>query len=350
MKLNKSFMLAMAGLAMTACSNDDEMGNNLSGNGVVEVRIVAPQSRALVDATPDENGSTVNVEGQITVKLTATRGGKEVTLDKGATTVKFYDVQGPSKIEAWINDGSTKGQGETNISDMQIVPKFIPAYGSSEQFNLTGQTETSDGKKYEMYSTSVKMEIPVARLEISGIKHKKHTDPNPNCKFKTLTIDGIYLDKVSVTKGATPTDYSMPAIEGGAQLPILKDDIEEFDNNFMNFEAVWPAAKGTTAQAYAYNFYPNETLQPLVKIYFANATASDDNNPVSKPRYAVIKSYNNDTNFKFEAGKIYRITNVELDDKNIIGDEEGNTLYGVNVTVTEAQWTVVDITGQWEEQ
>ncbi len=28
MKLNKSFMLVMAGLAMTACSNDDEMGIN----------------------------------------------------------------------------------------------------------------------------------------------------------------------------------------------------------------------------------------------------------------------------------------------------------------------------------
>lgn len=347
MKLNKMFMLAMAGLAMTACSSDDETGNNLSGNGVVEVRIVAPQSRALVDATPDENGSTVKVEGQITVKLTATRGGKEVKLDKGATSVKFYDVQGPSKIEAWINDGSTKGQGETNISDMQIVPKSIPAYGSSEQFNLTGQTETSDGKKYEMYSTSVKMEIPVARLEISGITHK-HATEGATCKYKELSINGIYLDKVSTTLGGEAVDYSWPAA-GEVELPILKDEIEA-PNNFLISGAVWPAAKEEVKQAYAYNFYPNENQQPLVKIYFANATASDDSNPVSKPRYAVIKSYNNEANFKFEAGKIYRITNVELDDKNIIGDEEGNTLYGVDVNVTEAQWTVVDITGQWEEQ
>ena len=45
-----------------------------------------------------------------------------------------------------------------------------------------------------------------------------------------------------------------------------------------------------------------------------------------------------------------RITDVKLDDKNIIGDEEGNTLYGVDVTVKEAQWSIETITGQWEEQ
>ena len=74
MKLNKFFMLAMAGLAMTACSNDDEMGNNLSGNGVVEVKIVAPQSRAL--ETPDAStDNKVTVEGDIYVKLTADQGG-----------------------------------------------------------------------------------------------------------------------------------------------------------------------------------------------------------------------------------------------------------------------------------
>lgn len=75
MKFNKLFMLAVAGLAMTACSSDEEMGNNLSGNGVVEVKIAAPQLRALVDATTGNNN--VLVDGQITVKLTATEGSNE---------------------------------------------------------------------------------------------------------------------------------------------------------------------------------------------------------------------------------------------------------------------------------
>lgn len=349
MKLNKFFMLAMAGLAMTACSNDDEMGNNLSGNGVVEVKIVAPQSRAL--ETPDAStDNKVTVEGDIYVKLTADQGGdtKKVTADGGVYTVKFYNVQKPSKIEAWINDGDTKGMGETNISDMQIVAKSIPAYGSNDDCNLTGTTETTDGKTYEMYATSVDLKIPVARLEISGIKHVHLAEPDKGCKYSVLTIDGIYLDKVSTTLGGEAVDYSWPAVEGGAPLPILRDEITEPGNNFMDLAKVWPSAE--SGKVYAYNFYPSESQQPLVKIYFEKAEASDAQNPVSEPRYAVIKSYNGDSNFKFVAGKIYRITDVKLDDKNIIGDEEGNTLYGVDVTVKEAQWSIETITGQWEEQ
>lgn len=348
MKFNKFFMLAMAGLAMTACSNDEEMGNNLSGNGVVEVRIVAPQTRAL--ETPDASTDKVTVEGKIQVRLTADKGGgtKEITADGGVHTVKFYGVQGPDKIEAWINDGDTKGKGSTEISDMQIVAKSIPAYGSNYQFNLTGKTETTDGTKYEMYETRVDLKIPVARLEISGIKHVHLAEPDKGCKYSALTIDGIYLDKVSTTLGGEVVDYSWPAVEGGAPLPILRDEITEPENDFMNLDKVWPSQE--SGKVYAYNFYPSEGQQPLVKIYFENATASDTQNPVSEPRYAVIKSYNGNPNFKFEAGRIYRITDVQLEDKNIIGDEEGNTLYGVNVTVTEAQWSIENITGEWAEQ
>lgn len=349
MKLNKFFMLAMAGLAMTACSNDDEMGNNLSGNGVVEVKIVAPQSRAL--ETPDAStDNKVTVEGKIQVKLIADKGGdtKEITADGGAHTVKFYGVQGPKQIEAWINDGDTKGKGETNISDMQIVAKSIPAYGISKKINLTGKTETTDGTTYEMYETSVDLKIPVARLEISGIKHVHLAESDKGCKYSILTIDGIYLDKVSTTLGGEVVDYSWSKVPGSVPMPILKDEINEPENNFMNLDKVWPSQE--SGKVYAYNFYPSEGQQPLVKIYFENATASDAQNPVSEPRYAVIKSYNGNPNFKFEAGRIYRITKVELEDKNIIGDEEGNTLYGVDVTVTEAQWSIETISGEWAEQ
>ena len=41
---------------------------------------------------------------------------------------------------------------------------------------------------------------------------------------------------------------------------------------------------------------------------------------------------------------------MTLKDGNIIGDEEGNNLYGVDVTVEEAQWDVQTITGEWVEQ
>lgn len=364
MKFSKSLLWAFAGLGLFACSNEEVVpeGGSMDGNGVVEVKIVTPNSmsRTLVDATPGNDGDKVQVKGTMSIKLTAGTGTATQTVEldgkgTGTTTVKFWGVQNPTKIEAWVNDGDKVGDGTSIINAsapaMQAMPEAIPAYGSSETFTLTGRMETNEGKSYEMYTTSVAVKIPVARLEVSGIKHVTHpTSDEATCKYNTLTIDGIYLDKILATKGATSvTDYKYPEVVGGEGVtaipaPILWDEI---DGNFLTPNAVWPA---DSEQAYAFNFYPDAAQMPILKIYFATATASDNKNPVTQPRYAVIKSYNGDPAFKFEAGKIYRITDVTLSDKNIIGDEEGNNQYGVDVTVTEAQWTIVDTTAEWVEQ
>lgn len=356
MKINKLFLLGLAGLAFTACSSDEEnQGSNLSGNGVVEVRIVNPTTRTLSDATSGDAGDKITVvpaDGYYTVKLTAATGSatKQVTADDIRDgVVKFWGVKGPTKVEVWINDGDTKATGTASIETLQgIAPENYPAYGSSEAFNLTGKTETNEGKTYEMYSASVDLKIPVARLEVSGITH---VDKDGNCSYGELTIDGIYLDKISLTDGGAIVDYSMPAIMDAdgqtvvTPAPVLWDQIASA--SFLTPGAVWPAV-ATPAQCYNYYFYPKANQIPVLKIYFANAKHANDPTQVySEPRYAMIKSYNGDPNFQFEKGKIYRITNVELDDDNIIGDEEGNTLYGVNVTVTEASWTIADLSAEW---
>lgn len=356
MKLNRFFMLGLAVLAFAACSNEEETGNNLAGNGIVEVKIVSPVTRTLGEATSETDGTdkieVVPTDGKIYVRLTATSGGKTIPVNPGETAT-FYDVKSPTKVEAWVNEGDEKALGTVNITTLQTIdPEAFPAYGSSENIKLAGRTEMNDGKNYEMYEATVTMELPVARLEVSGIKHS-HTLPadEQSCKYETLTIDGVYLDKITLTEGGDIQDYHMPAVgqEGEAgyiPAPVLWDGIAS--ESFLA-GGVWPAA-AEPAQCYYYYFYPNATQMPILKIYFASATASDDQNPVSSPRYAVIKSYNNNENFQFEKGVIYRITDITLDDKNIIGDEEGNTLYGVDVTVEEAAWDVQTLSAQWEEQ
>lgn len=356
MKMNKFFMLGLAGLAFAACNNDEEMtGNNLSGNGVVEVKIIAPVTRTLGAATPGTAGvdqiEVVPTDGKIHVKLTAETGGNTIEVTPGGTA-KFYGVKNPTKVEAWVNSGDAKALGTTTITDLQsIAPKDYPAYGSSDEITLSGKTEMNDGTNYEMYEATVTMELPVARLEVSGIKHVTHpAGDEATCKYATLTIDGIYLDKISLTDGGEIVDYRMPAVgnegeDGYIPAPVLWDEISSA--SFLD-GGVWPAA-ADPAQCYYYYFYPNANQMPILKIYFENATASNSDDVISQPRYAVIKSYNGQTNFQFEKGTIYRITNVTLADKNIIGDEEGNTLYGVDVTVEEAAWNIADLTAEWVE-
>lgn len=151
MKLTKSLFLAFAGLGLFACSNEEvNEGNNLQGNGVVEVKIVSPSdmSRALVDATKGDD--PVLVKGSITVKLTATSGVQTATISSedingGEHTVKFWDVTGPSKIEAYINNGDQVIDGVSIVAgtpDMQAMPENIPAYGSTTDIKLNGEIET----------------------------------------------------------------------------------------------------------------------------------------------------------------------------------------------------------------
>lgn len=353
MKLASLIMFSAAALAFAACSNDNEAVNgSIEGNGVVEVKLTAPVSRA-VNATPGEDGDKVTVEGPITVTLYCAGGPKTETISTedaaAGKVVKFWDVTAPTKVTASVNNGGASYAEVPVASFKDIMPAKIPAYGESGTFTPTGKTEVNaeNNKTYEMYSASVAMSIPVARLEVSGIKHVDEG----TCKYAVLTIDGIYLDKIKETQGATSvTDYHYPAVgevgeDGYIPAPILWEAITA-PNNFLADGVVWPAAVGEKEQAYAFNFYPNENLQmPIVKIYFEKAEGNGV--AVAQPRYAMIKSYNNQENFKFEAGKIYRIKDVELADKNIIGDEEGNTLWGVNVTVVEAEWTVVDLNAEW---
>ena len=82
-------------------------------------------------------------------------------------------------------------------------------------------------------------------------------------------------------------------------------------------------------------------------MYFSTGTKNPDN--VIYPRFAFIKRFKDDegNTVVLKNGNVYKITAAELVDANIIGDEGGNTLYGVEVTVTEASWTVQTIKADW---
>lgn len=378
----KSLLLAFAGLGLFACSNEDLNENQFpDGNGVVSVKIVTPET--LTKAMPEEaldgtSTGSVKVVGDITIALDATEGGTTYTLKKddiaaGATTVKFWNVKNPTKVRVYMNGAPDDGDySEISILDLQSAPADIAAYGEVVP-TLTSATESpvadtdavknkgnetgDEGKKYQMYTANVTMKIPVARLEVSGIAHKKHTVPGETCEYGTLTIDGIYLDNVKATGTGTFDDYKFKGDEAGSGADaILSYSISSADdyNNFMNFDKVWPES----GKAYAFNFYPGASVDenPVLKIYFAQATGVDANHVKSSPRYAMITKYvasgagATGEAIELKAGKVYRIEKAILDDKNIIGDEGGNTYYGVTVEVTEATWSVQTIDGVWVEQ
>lgn len=416
MKLNKFFMLGMVGLAFAACSNEEEVASFPDGGGAVSIRLVNPGvlTKGIANPTP---GSSVAVTGTIKIDLydnQTTTVSQTMSFDASTindeTVLTFWNVQAPKKIAVSINNGAAN-YSDVAISDLQAAPASIPAYGETTKFTLTddmkspdldndheatggnkqeqGANEGDDKKLYQIYTAKVTMAIPVARLEVSGIKHKEHPqqiEPGTDqCEYTTLTIKGVYMDNLYTKGGAYQENNSSEGSDGfynskfadGSTLQdycwddtveepndinlgtgitaILKDAITtgtSLGENFLEKGASWPKSTDEdAAQVFAYNFYPASGIDnmPKFKIYFDTSVSSDPANPKPAPRFAMITKYKKDGRDlnAFEPGKIYRITNAELVDGNIIGDESGNTLYGVEVTVKEAEWSVVDITADW---
>lgn len=393
MKMNKFFMLGLAGLAFAACNNEEDVVNNSfpDGTGVVSVKLINPAlTRTITDPTDGTAGTTtIAIEGSLTVSLyeaSDVTGGipneganpKTITIKaeevSSSTALKFWNVTEPGLITVSINGGQ-KSYASTVIETaaLQSAPASIPAYGETTAFTLTGDTESpmiaNDGKTeagavegdqnktYQLYTASVNMAIPVARLEVSGITHVD--GEGTTCEYSTLTIAGAYMDNLYTQGGtyseendkysdATQTQNYCWDEDGdlGTGIDAVLKDIITGDASERSFLAgTWPA----DGKAFAYNFYAG-TDNPVFKIYFDTSEGASSTNPKPAPRFAMITKYvdGNGDEVTFENGKIYRIAKAELADGNIIGDEGGNTLYGVVVTVTEATWSIVDINAIWE--
>lgn len=380
MKVNKFLMLGIAGLAFAACSNDENVtGGNIDGNGMVEISIVSPATKAIDDAS---TGSSIVVGGTITVEVysgedlqgTATISRDTPDDDEQQTyTARIYDVSNPTKVVAYVNDGkAVYDDVDIEITDAKLLdinPVNIPAYGETalSAANLSGEMEKPEtGVIYDRYVASVALKIPVARLELANLKHKEHDDVDSeekgDCKFSTLKINGVYLNNIYVKKNdATPTatySWNETSVEGEGNFPILYDLVGVFGEgeNFLQTQLVEEQNEYVSfpgeGQAFAYNIFAGEgKALPELRVYFNEAESTSEE--LKEPRYAIVTSYKDAQGqpiTSFEPGVIYRITNAELQDKNIGPNEDGEDVYGVEVTVTEASWTVTDIKADWVEQ
>lgn len=396
MKLTKSLFLAFAGLGLFACSNEDVADNGgaqFKGNGAVAVKIVSPDllTRNAGGATTGDANTSVAITGDLVITLTGKTLDAEgnptvpykqsITIDAtklksasegdAATILKFWNIAVPEKLTASIN-GGVANYKSVDLSTLQVASANAPAYGETTSFTKKSDTEgqspilgedndtkedgTEQGagegdatKVYEMYEASVTMAIPVARLEVSNITHVKHAGTEEDqCIYTALKADGAYLDgyttQGSEYKGTSfpnsvgiAGDFSFDGIHGTGAKSGLIDEFEEAQS-FM--------AEQKLAGPFTYNFYANGT-NPVFKLYFGTAEGTN----IIEPRYAMVTKYKDADGHEvtFQNGHIYRILSATLYDKNIIGDEGGNTLFGVEVTVEEATWTLHTIEADWAE-
>lgn len=374
MKTMRNLFLLCAGLSLFACSSDDDATQQFpEGTGKVVVKIVSPTvTRALTSPTSGQDGNELKVTGNYSVTLTAasikidgeTQTSHTISIDGNSTQeATFNNVISPSKVVVTLNQGAANYNSAITTTIGDAAATSVPVYGETATFTPNSSTGTV------VYEAEVKMAIPVARLEIGNI-----TFNSQSTNFTSLPIAGIYLDNLRTDGGSYSADNDgakFTSVEStanyyfqvGTTLYGKSDENEakyilgnEVTGNFLGQSAI--AKLPTTEQVYAYNFYgatpgttytENYACNPQIKICFSEAQLSTEGAGI--PRYAMITKYKKDDEYiTLENGKIYRVTSVSaLSDQNIQDDEDGEVVeYTVEVTVEEASWTIVDVTGEWK--
>jgi hypothetical protein len=188
------------------------------------------------------------------------------------------------------------------------------------------------------------MAIPVARLEVGAISHEAHTADGDECFFKNLKIKGVYLDNTS-TDGYGGT-YSNPS---SAYSEVGSENYNGIGDAILK-KTVDAPTNATFAES-AFNFYATGGT-PTFKVYFSSADFAAGGNDQNREAWAMVTKYkkeNDEEITEFENGKVYVISDITLSDEYILGDEENNAVYGVEVTVKEAVWTVQLTSVEWAQ-
>lgn len=329
MKISKYFMVAAASIMMFGCAKNDDV-RSLADEGPVAltIKIADPQlgSKTAVDPTTARE-ITWN---EVTVTLNADNGPHKATITKQQATkgYTFWDVEGPQSVEVSINGGKATYTDLTDFGS-NVAATAVPVYGMSSDFHYAG-TATNNDTQYNLYEIEVTAQIPVARLELSGIKHADHEE-GKDCWYSAITFDKIEL--LNAPDVATFTNGVFVATPGESD--VLSEDIPAEGNDFKT--NTFPES----GKCYAFNMFAG---MPTLRFTFTRSTA--DGAITEQDAYAVVKTFKNgdeEITF-FEAGKIYQITDIQIADESITPDPSGNTLVAVEVTVDVADWTIVNTT------
>ena len=352
MKVSKFYLLMAAGMAVVACDKSEVTDDNTFGSDPVSVSVDfvdAALVKAIETPTQGASGETAPVEyKEVTLKLTAISGGSEqkfTSIPGGETALQqaekyvFKHVVNPMRIEVLVNGATEKGMSLTqNLVDCGLA---APYYGSESRFVDSGKIDEETKAKIFKTESDIILTPRMARIEMSGIKH---IDEAAGCLFSALTFDGLYLNGAIAEEKGTAVNYKTWA---EAQNGLLDITVGE---SFLTPGAVWPAAD--LNKCYAMNFFPAEAGFPYLTLAFSGAAAADPSASLEPLRYAVVKSYKNAQGApieKFEAGKIYRITKLEVADKNITDTTDPTVEeIAIQATVQVAAWTIEDTTVEWK--
>lgn len=358
--MKKLLLFAALALVFASCQKDEDSLLK-EGRAAVSVKLIdSPLTKAtLADKTTGEDASTVKLDWDAAnVSFSATKGGfvnnligKGMLQDVAGYII--YDVMNPVKLEVGINGGVEEYSKLDDLAD--LTPAGMQSYGNTTTFTLDGTvTDYSNNKEYAKYDASVETKIPVARMEVGGVKF--HTE---GTKMSNIKLAGIFLDAAAVAP-KTPVKYEVASTGAVSYSKVAADEenhvdyadfkknkgilaIDIVDDQTPAFKdgGVYPVASSN--KVYAFNFFGQETTLPILKFYFTDCEMTAGT--CEKIQYASVDKYKIAGGAEitsFEPGKIYRIKSIEIADGNLHSSIDDSKEYAIVATVEIADWTICD--------
>ena len=356
MKLNKYFMLGLAGLAFAACSNEDEVGNDLSQNSkTITVKIEtggyttrASGNGAWTDGANNQSQITVNT---VTLYLLDKDGAivdTKTLANKLSDT--FHGVSGTvTKIAAVANCQPTASGTWANVvvetfdvADYQTAEN-APVYAEAVDITYKN-TDTQDG--YPMYEATLQLVTKMSRIELSG--NLQCTNLTESA-YKTLTLEYVGINRAN-------TKFTLKGI--GSDPHPVTDNLPGFPDTgtptaFYDAAAT-PAPvldDKNTSVALGTSYGYSVCGMPELLLRF-------DSEPIDNVTEGYIiydPAYLKITGFKtadgnvvaMEPGKIYQITDLEFTEENITTLEKDKIC--ITATVSVAPWDIVAVEPSYGE-
>ena len=395
MKMNKFFMLGLAGLAFAACSNEEDLTSGVSNDGTKSMYLKFEGLSSGVSGRAVEEGKTA---GQIaltnfTVYFTDATGviKKTETLNDDADDWATIGTAGhlfhsiPNSVEQVYVVGNADGKSlpvvtpnTTNISAvknqaLQIAGEQdfgdVILFGGDTQIApvTEGDRITDDQGHTLLYKAEVALAPFVSRFEVKGIQCEDLT----GSKYKKIVLEAIGLMDYNnrFTLGGTASEEMTidNVLEPGSTAVkgkyIFGETTDSQNGTYTNYSWAWDKIIGAelaknddihdpAAGYYVYQFSPAQigsTSKKNVQIKLAVDAYTDET--TKDPFGAVVTASFNKSDGQpltaFEAGKIYRIDSYKFKVENV-GPWNPDEEICVNVKVTVADWEIVTLTPVFE--
>lgn len=338
MKLSKSLFLAFAGLGLFACSNEEVVDNVNKGNANVAVTINQSMLGSRSVEGPVADGALVDVKKMV---VTLTAGGRTITQnvtpveDQESYQVKFENVGEPTGLAVSVNDGA---------SALTLTEAIIKSNAAAPLYGTVGTESFITEDEGQTYTVAITPAFQVSRLEITSIKHDKAgEDPAFPCGYKSMKLQGVYLNKVDKANPAGEAgQFSFTGVNAWTSVQGCDTPIFDVVSDVDIVDKTYP----TDGKVIAYNFFPQTKAPELVLVLKVQENGADE----EKTMYAKVTGYKESGTetpiTAFAAGKVYKM-NLVVPDGALTPDPEAPKDKNVTATVTILNWDAVDTDVIW---